>query len=277
MPAQATLDPAMAAAGENFFQQLGGFNAYYYNALDPTLALKKNVPIPVPASKHWPVLIGTIIFIVAIVVMAIGMGKFLQTTTAIGIAVGGLAIYFALTIICSAIRKYIFNLKRLADYEALYNRMRQGRSYFIFSIECYHYTTTTVRTKKGTSKSRKKVVTHTARHEFNPTRVEDDSGEVQALKVLTPYAFVKYLKRFYFSDPGSEGRFIAAFNRFVASNRRDTHQDYRYTFEIAGFEEEVGFSHTGEGQHSKVLFVVFTLLGLAYPYSMWFENSVSRF
>lgn len=256
---------------------MGGFNTFYYNALDPSLALKKNEPVAVASSKHWAVLVGNILLIAGIVVMAIGMGKFLEIGTAIGAAAGGIVVYLILAVFCSDIRKYIFNLKKLSDYEALYNKMRQGRSYFVFSIECYHYKTTTVRTKKGTSTRRKKVVTHTARTEFNPTRVEDDSGEISALKVFTSYAFVHYLKRFYFADPGSQGRFISAFNQFVSSNRRDTHQDYRYTFEIAGYEEAVGFSQSGEGQHSKALFIIFTILGVAYPYSMYFENNVSRF
>jgi hypothetical protein len=233
--------------------------------------------VAVESSKHWPVLVGNILLIAGLVVMAIGMRKFLETGIALGVAVGGLVVYLILAVFCSAIRKYIFNLKKLSDYEALYNKMRQGRSFFIFSIECYHYKTTTVHTKNGISTRRQKVVTHTARTEFNPTRVDDDSGEISALKVFTSYAFVHYLKRFYFADPGSEGRFISAFNSFVSSNRRDTHQDYRYTFEIAGYEEEVGFSQSGEGQHSKVLFILFTLLGVAYPYSMYFENNVSRF
>lgn len=229
-PGQQSLDPAIANASENFFQQLGGFNMYYYNALDPVLAQKKNEPIPQPASKHWPVLIGTILLIAGIVVMAVGKGKFLDIGTAVGVAVGGVVVYLVLTIACSAIRGYIFNLKKFGDYEALYNRLRSGRAYFVFSIECYHYKTTTIRTKKGTSTRRTKVVTHTARTEFNPTKVDDDSGEVQSLKAVTSYAFVKYLKRFYFIDNGSQSRFVAAFNRFVSSNRRDTHQDYCYSF-----------------------------------------------
>jgi hypothetical protein len=170
VPPQASLDPAIAAGAENFFQQLGGFNAYYYNALDPSLAQKKNIPVQVSGSKHWPVLIGTILFIAALVVMAIGLGKFLKTSSAAGIACGGFAVYLLLSILCSSIRAFIFNLKRLADYESLYNRMRQGRAYFVFFIECYHYKTTTHRTKKGTSTRKHKVVTHTARDEFNPTR-----------------------------------------------------------------------------------------------------------
>lgn len=139
--------------------------------MDPTLGLKKNEPVKVESSKHWKALVGNIFLIAGIAVMAVGMTGALQLGPSLGSVGGGVVLYIILAVCCSDIRKYIFNLKRLADYEATYNKMRQGRAYFIFSIECYHYKTTTVRTKKGTSTRRKKVVTHTARDEFNPTRV----------------------------------------------------------------------------------------------------------
>ena len=106
------LDPTIAAAGQNFFQQLGGFNTFYYNALDPTLAQKKNLPIPVPSSKHLPVIVGTIIMIAGIIVGIIGMGKFLQVGSALGVLGGSIVVYLVLSFFCSSIRAYIFNLKR---------------------------------------------------------------------------------------------------------------------------------------------------------------------
>jgi hypothetical protein len=72
------MDANMAAAGENFFQSLGGWGNYYYNALDPALATKKNTPIPVSPSWHIPVLVLTILYIGGIVVAIIGMGTFLK-------------------------------------------------------------------------------------------------------------------------------------------------------------------------------------------------------
>lgn len=125
----------------------------------------------VESSKHWKVLAGTIFLFAGIAVMAVGMRGVLDLGPSLGAVGVGVVLYVILAVCCSDIRKYIFNLKRLADYEATYNKMRQGRAYFVFSIECYHYKTTTVRTKKGTSTRRTKVVTHTARDEFNPTRV----------------------------------------------------------------------------------------------------------
>lgn len=93
----------------------------------------------VEPSKHWKALIGNILLIAGIVVLAVGMTGALGLGPSLAAVGVGVVVYLILAICCSDIRKYIFNLKRLADYEAIYNKMRQGRAYFIFSIECYHY------------------------------------------------------------------------------------------------------------------------------------------
>jgi hypothetical protein len=63
-----------------------------------------------------------------------------------------------------------------------------------------------------------------------PTQSIDDSGQIENLKINTEYAFIKYLKRYYFTDKMSEKRFIEAFNYFVASNKRDLYQSYSFNF-----------------------------------------------
>lgn len=71
------INPALAAAGENFFQQLGGFNNSFYNALDPNLAQRKNTPIPIPSSSHMPILVSTLIMFAAIIMALVGLNNFL--------------------------------------------------------------------------------------------------------------------------------------------------------------------------------------------------------
>lgn len=66
--------------------------------------------------------------------------------------------YINTALCCSDIKEYINNLKKFDDYKETYDKMVNGKGYFRFWIECYHYVT--VRTKKGTR--RRKVVTHTA-------------------------------------------------------------------------------------------------------------------
>lgn len=151
--------------------------------------------------------------------------------------------------------------------------MVKGRGYFHFWIECYHYKT--VSTKNGSR--REKVVTHTASQDFYPSTCIDESGDVTGIKEIRSYVFIKYLKKFYFSDQPSQDRFNAAYNSFVDRNRRDQHQNHTHTFEIEGYEEEVGFCMMGESPHNSFLFYLFTFVGLALPYSCILERSVSRY
>lgn len=85
------------------------------------------------------------------------------------------------------------------------------------------------------------------------------------------------MKKFYFTNDGSEEKFKDAYNRFVRNNTRDTHQNHTHTFEIPGFQEEVGFTALGEGSHNSFLFYLTSFLGLALPYSCILERAVSRY
>ena len=90
------------------------------------------------------------------------------------------------------------------------------------------------------------------------------------------FVFVHYLKKYYFTDEASQNRFIFAFNMFVNRNKRDSHQSYSHTFDIDGFEEFTAYSSMGDSK-SCVMFYIFTLLGLALPYSCIFERYISRY
>ncbi len=49
-------------------------------------------------------------------------------------------LYLIVSIFCSDIRGYITNLKKFDEYKQTYDKMTKGRGYFVFWIECYHYT-----------------------------------------------------------------------------------------------------------------------------------------
>ena len=129
----------------------------FFNIRDPTFR-QTNQPIKQNASLHIVLAIVTGIFIACLAVGAAGYKRFLSLGGCIGIIIASYVLYVILGICCSDLREYLHNMKRNAEYEYTYNKMVQGRGYFKFWIECYHYVT--VRTKKGTS--RRKVVTHTA-------------------------------------------------------------------------------------------------------------------
>ena len=111
--------------------------------------------------------------------------------------------------------------------------MVEGRGFFRFWIECYHYRT--VRTKNGTR--REKVVTHTATENFMPTHSEDVSGNINSIKDITKYVFITYLRKYFFGGPNSEQVYQSTYNNFIAKNRRDQYQNYTSTFDIENFEE----------------------------------------
>lgn len=133
----------------------------------------------------------------------------------------------------------------------------------------------TVRT--GKSSSRRKVVTHTATIDYQVRECYDESGQIESIYENTTYVFINYLKRFYFTDNKSEENFRRAFNAFVTANIRDVYQNHSHTFELVGYEEEVGFTAAGSNPHNGILFYVFTLLGMGLVYSFIIERMASRY
>ena len=47
---------------------------------------------------------------------------------------------------------------------------------------------------------------------------------------ITKYVFIDYQKKFYFADEKSKNIYDSAYESFIKSNRRDSHQDYSSTF-----------------------------------------------
>lgn len=150
-----------------------GFGAMFFNIRDPGFT-QKNVPIKQEASYHISVIVVSFILIGGIIVGAVGFMNFLDIGGTIGIILGTYFLYVMFAICCSDIRSYVSNMKKFGEYAGTYQKMRNGRGFFRFWIECYHYVT--VRTKKGTS--RRKVVTHTATEIFTATACVDESGEL---------------------------------------------------------------------------------------------------
>lgn len=222
---------------------------------------------------HVSILVSTLILIGGIVGGIILLGMPDNFGAGIGVLVGGYLVYAGVSICLSDIRGYITNMKKFDDYKTTYDKMVTGRGYFHFWIECYHYRT--VRTKNGTR--RQKVVTHTASEDYFPRESIDQSGNITGISDLRKYVFVNYLKRFYFTDPASSQNFDNAYNSFISRNRRDQYQNYSQTFQIQGFQDQVGFCMMGDSAHNSVIYFVLVLIGLALPYSCILERSVSRY
>ena len=171
-----------------------GFGAMFFNVRDPAFT-QTNQPVKQEPSLHVALLVGSVLFFACIIIAGAGYKRFLPMDGTIALLGVSYVLYLILSIACSELRQYISNMKRNADYEQTYNKMVQGRGYFTFWIECYHYVT--VRTKKGTS--RRKVVTHTATERYNVTSSTDESGQIGNIVDVKDYIFIHYLKRYYFS------------------------------------------------------------------------------
>jgi hypothetical protein len=68
-----------------------------------------------------------------------------------------------------------------------------------------------------------------------------------------------------------------AFNNFLMRNRRDSHQDYTFEFQIEGFEEHVCFTERGRDSKAWWVFCLLTFFGFALPFVYIYERSIARY
>ena len=247
-----------------------GFGENYFN---PNSG-KKNIPEKLEPAKHTAIMMVNLLFLALLVTAIIGFNRFLDTGGFIAIIIVPYFFYLFIACCCSDIKGYIEKMKKFDDYQETYDKMVRGKGYFKFHIECYHYVRRS--TRRGQSSSRK-VVTHTATENFICAESIDESGQLMNIEDIKNFVFINYLKRYNFVDEQSEARFKDSFKSFVARNTRDKHQSYNHTFMIENHEEIVCYTALGENSKSKVLFYVFTLLGMALPYACIFESSVARY
>ena len=100
---------------------------------------KTNEPIKQDSSMHVPVLVFTIIFWGCLAVGAAGMDSFIGTVGAVLMIVFSYLIYLIVSCCCSDVRGYMLNMKAFDDYKTMYDGMVNGKGYFSFWIQCYHY------------------------------------------------------------------------------------------------------------------------------------------
>ena len=149
---------------------------------------------------------------------AAGVNNFLTAAAMGGIIGVCYILYLAISCLCSDIRGFITNMKAFDDYKNIYDSMVNGRGFFTFQIECYHYETTT--DEDGNSSSQK-VVTHSRTERYNPLNSEDDSGSISGIEDITKYVFITYLKKYYFANEQSARNYDYAWQGFIKNNTRD--------------------------------------------------------
>ena len=114
---------------------------------------------------HVPVILTSLLIWGAIGVGAAGVNSFLTTAAVGGIIGVSYILYIVSSCLCSDIRGFITNMKAFEDYKNMYDLMVNGKGYFTFCIECYHYET---RTDDDGNSSQEKVVTHSRTERYNP-------------------------------------------------------------------------------------------------------------
>ena len=169
----------------------------------------------------------TIIMAGGVVAGVLGLTmEFMPEWAAIVVIVVAYLIYFIGSICTSGVFPFIFKMKALETYKKTYAANRSKGIQWKFKIECYHYSYLYV---NGVS-SRTKEVTHTAYETFKPKQCVDVSGQVDEIDNTTKnYLFVFFDYKYSFIQDNGKQILEKAFNRFVAANRRDSHQDYDYT------------------------------------------------
>ena len=81
-----------------------------------------------------------------------------------------------------------------------------------------------------------------------------------------------------FEDGKSEANFNRSFDMFKQRHRMaDRLHNYRCTFRLDGLAERKAFQLEDFSCNALAFYIIFTALGLTWPFSMWFESKVSRF
>jgi len=107
----------------------------------------------------------------------------------------------------------------------------------------------------------------------------DESEPLSNLRNIASYIFCKIQRCYYFGDKNSSAAFQTLLATFQTNNKRDVHQIYTHILDITipGFCDTIGLCSSGSACHLTPLFVIFTILGLGYPYILVIECLSKRY
>lgn len=89
------------------------------------------------------------------------------------------------------------------------------------------------------------------------------------VKAVTLMIFVHYLVNYRFVDENSRRFFDYEWYSFQNRNRYDAHQDYTYSYVVPGLIERMTFFIGDKKPAWYGFLILWTLIGLIWPYSMW--------
>lgn len=105
----------------------------------------------------------------------------------------------------------------------------------------------------------------------------DDSGNVDRVQAEKDIIFVHFIVSYRFQDERSRYLFDHVWSNFRMRHRRDVHQDYSYNYELPSLKPRMTFYVGQEPKNYYCGFVVASIFGCIWPYSMSVENKVNRF
>lgn len=253
----------------NYIQTSG---TIYFNEKESFTSEKVQSTVNLGTDKHICVLILNIIVIGVAVAAFVIITMFNMPPWIAGQMVGiPYLLYFFLGICINTIKTFLGNIKEMEHVERAYNILKQSQGHIRFEAECYHWTT---------GKHRRKIVTHKATEIFPLRGCFDESEDFVSLKQNYGYLFFQLSKCFYFGDQNSQNLFLTAFNNFKAANVADKYQSYKHVLDIPTPEMEGAFgiiTAGGTGGCLKVLYYIFFLIGLGFPFLTFVECKMGRF
>ena len=195
-------------------------------------------------------------------------------------------LYIITALCCNPLFAYFSNVEEGANFENQYNSVRAIQGHFSLHAECYHYetrfhtrtvTNANGETRTETYTTQEKVVTHTATETILPRECYDESGAVDQVRAVTEVIFIHNRVNYRFKDDYSRNQFQSLWYSFQARHRRDVHQNYSQNFVLPGLKARVTFYVNNEPRNYTCYLVVWTLVGMVWPFSMWVEARISRF
>ena len=106
---------------------------------------------------------------------------------------------------------------------------------------------------------------------LNPRNAESHINTAEIKKCVTSVNNLQFIIGYRFVDTHSNNNFNYAYSNFRSRNTRDSLQNFSMNYEVPGLIERKAFYVGKLDYNYKAYLIFFGLIGLLWPYSLWFE------
>eukprot|EP01104_Vermistella_antarctica_P011467 TRINITY_DN3204_c0_g1_i1.p1 TRINITY_DN3204_c0_g1~~TRINITY_DN3204_c0_g1_i1.p1 ORF type:complete len:436 (-),score=108.40 TRINITY_DN3204_c0_g1_i1:320-1519(-) len=210
--------------------------------------------------------------------------------------VAGVASFFFLVymvgVLVSSTGRYIISIRDAGSITNHVEQVKGGVPSLYWTCQSYHFETRhrhvseSYRDSNGNQQTRmktetyqEKVITHSDEESFNYQTVVDDSGLLTTDLFKNNLTQVHFEKHWTLGNPHTKEEYNHHHGHFISRNRcRDTHFQHFTHFKIPGFQKKmlavVDPSKIPVAM-SYVVYLLFGVLLLHFPYCMWFERQTA--